>query len=408
MDPISRRSLLTALASVPDLLPRSKPLSVDSIARGLAAKALPQSYLGQVATRTYQPFGFYAGNTSIQSRSTHFARDAVSSLQVVLPNWYGVAGTGEVAPGADASIAASIEYPSGSFTPLTFAGAPSGTIPDGGFAVSDPAKVVIPVHAQFWVRTNYHNPNGVIYEGFNNAFAGDGSELSPAVQADKTTSGAIAASGLLYMPAAILAETTKPSVLCLGDSIMLGVRDTFDDLTGDQGIVARSIGPSFGYANFGLAGDTIGAVLASHKNRVALASYFSHVVSDYGGPNDYNSPTILTDISSLGALFPSNKRFQTTRVPNSTSSDGWATVTAQSSGTAAFFRAVNQSIRAGVQNWDGYFDVAAVLESAPDSGLWNVGPDGSHPLTADGVHPDTLGNVLVARSSAVRPEVFRR
>ena len=389
-------------------------MSIDSTARGLAARAVagfPQPYLGVVATRGYCPVNFYGGPTNIMSRTKHIARDTLSSVKAAFTGFQISAQQGEKGTGAPSTVTASIEYPLGTFTQLKFGTAVQGQIPDGDFVVSDFVSLPTPIPpgAAFYVRNFWSNPTGVLFTGFaNGSVPGEGAEIG---STDKTMSGTIAAAaGPVLHPLAIIAPTLNPSIMLIGDSIMFGVQDTLNDLACDQGIVARSVGPHFGYTNFGCPGDTIAAALAKGSNRLALSKYYSTVVSDYGGVNDNarGAPAVIADMQTLGGLYAGLRRFNVTRVPSgSNSTDGYATV-ANQSGANAGLLAINQAVRAGMPNWDDFFDVGAALESAPESGLWTVGPNGSGAVTSDGTHPNLLGNVLILRSGAVRPEAFRR
>ena len=392
-------------------------MSMDATARGLAARAFagfPQPYLGVVATRGYAPANLYGGGKSIQSRTRHIARDDLTTLQVVFPNFYIASGQGELGPGGPATLTLAVEYPVGTTTPVKFGTAVQATIPDGGYVTSDPTRlpVTIPRGGVFFIRSNWYNDKGILFTGFNNgAVPGEGAETAGAPVPDKTTSGSIAVqNGPVLHPLAIIALTTRPSVMLIGDSIMFGVQDSNTNLACDQGIVARSVGPHFGYTNFGCAGDTIAAVLAKGSNRLALSALYTAIVSDYGGVNDNarGADAVVADMQTLGGLYAALRRFNVTRVPSgSSSTDGYATVANQAAPNAGLL-AINEAIRAGMPGWDDYFEVGAALESAPGSGLWTVGPNGSGAVTADGTHPNLLGNQIIHRSGAIRPEAFRR
>ena len=371
----------------------------------------PAAYLGQVATRSYAPTANYTGATMIQSRTGHWARDAITSLQLNFSNWWIKSGSGDTDNTAAATIKATIEYPAGTYTRVTFGASQTGSWTTGDI-LSDAVAVVIPKGAKFWVRSLYTCSAGIIYTGFlTNEPNGDGAETGTALT-DKTGGGALAAGTNFYFPTAIVAQTANPSVFLPGDSIMKGQLDTFDDLVSDQGVVARSVGPYMGYCNAGCTGDTTAALVASHGRRVALSQYFSHIVCNYGGPNDQTvaTATVQAGLVAAGAYWPAGKkRFLCTYVPHSTSTDSFATVANQTSSGLAYFQAMNQFVRTTPQNWDGFVDPAKVVESAPYSNLWAPpSPNGGGALTSDGTHPITLGNQLIARSDTIRHEMFSR
>ena len=135
---------------------------ITSSAAALTLPAYAASpYVGQVATRCWVPQQLDNKNLQFNSRSWHFARENLSSFQLAFANWYAVGfnfnpnGT-ERGVGSDARLLASIEYPQGKFTRVTWSkGAGEATIPDGETAISDPIYVAIPNGAKFYVRFFY-------------------------------------------------------------------------------------------------------------------------------------------------------------------------------------------------------------------------------------------------------------
>ena len=111
------------------------------------------AYTGLVATRGLQMTETRSTNRQSNSRSPHVARTALTSIQVVFPGWYINGSLNETAPGAAITIKASVEYPAGTFTQLLFSGVTSGTVPNGGYLVSDALTVSIADGETFWVRS---------------------------------------------------------------------------------------------------------------------------------------------------------------------------------------------------------------------------------------------------------------
>ena len=370
--------------------------------------AVPQ--LRQVFTRSYVPSANYTGATQIQSRTGHWARDNVATSQLVFGNWWVKSGSGDTNNASSCTIRASVEFPVGTFTRVTFGGLTTGTIAAGTDIVSDPIAVAIPKNSKAYEWNLLTCSAGIIYTNFlTNEPNGDGGETGTALT-DKTGGGSSINAGTnFYFPEAWVGLTTNPAVQLWGDSLEKGQLDTFDDITSDQGVVARSIGPYMGYTNMGTTGDTTAAAIASHAHRLALSQYFSHIVSNYGGPNDQSiaPATVIANLVTLGSYFPGKTRFLVTLAPKSTSTDSWATLANQTVSGSTFFPVMNKAIRAIPTNWDGYLDIAKSLESSPDSGLWAPpSANGGGALTSDGTHPVTIGNQRIRQSGEISPDRF--
>src|SRR4051812_22294341 len=104
-------------------------LSVSTAMLGAQAvfRSGPSSYTGLVATNTRMA---NTNNNTLfyfNARTQHIARDTITQLAVVLPNWRSTSGTEANGPGT-ATFTAAIEYPIGTFTQLLFGGNASGTV----------------------------------------------------------------------------------------------------------------------------------------------------------------------------------------------------------------------------------------------------------------------------------------
>ena len=82
------------------------------------------SYTGLVATRCLAPISLNTTNKQLMTRSPHYSRTDITSLQIVIPNWYVNPSSthAEIGSGADATVTASIEYPENTFTQILFSG----------------------------------------------------------------------------------------------------------------------------------------------------------------------------------------------------------------------------------------------------------------------------------------------
>lgn len=377
------------------------------------------SYTGLVATRCLAPISLNTTNKQLMARSPHYSRTAITSLQVVLPNWYvNPASThAELGTGADATVTASIEYPEGVFTQILFSGIASGTVPNIGQLVSDACAVTIPINTLFWVRVFFQSTGGVLTVGHDlngGSTPGCGLEVAVSGLTDKTMSGTVTGADNEYSPVAIIGTTTNRSVVIVGDSIGLGdtTRETVGDASGDFGVVARSIGPLYAYASYCQNGDQGEDLVASHTNRVALFQYASDLICEYGNNDVWTisasvaavQSTLQTIWSYMTDLGPEKKAYQTTITTRTTSTDNWATTTNQTTASSA-----NEGRRLTLNAWlralptglNGCFDITTVLETGLGTGLWIVN-GAANAYTSDGTHPNTTSSILIRNSGVVR------
>ena len=409
---ISRRTLIRAGMATSLLC--SQIRAAEAMSKVLFGKT--KKYLGQVATRTAILNELYSTNKQFNSRTSHTARVALSQIQVVFPNWYINTSFVEAGSGAAATITASVEYPTGTFTQIKFSGSASGTIPNGGNLISDVITLNIPQNAQFFVRTFWNCTAGILLlNGQSNPpcavnnYTGEAINAAVSGLPDLTLGGTITDAtnfAVGYRPAAIIGLTTKPSFLLLGDSRQFGYSNTSGTGASENvpaGEWAGSIDPYFGYINCGVPTDQANLFVASHTMRLALGSYCSHVGCEYG-INDldlsgYTSSQLISSIQSIINLFPGKPFFVSTLDPYSYPSN-----TAPNNPSANTQRvAYNTSLRAGTTNLsglNGFFDIASVTESSLNSGLWNSS------YSTDFLHPDSNGYAAITASGVINAALF--
>lgn len=373
----------------------------------------PRAYLGPVANRTYLANGEWGGSvyTQFNSRTWHKSPQALTALQLVIGN-YSASASGEAASVSVGNVThtASIEYPAGTFTQVTFNnGSTSAVLSAGSQLLSDVVTVSIPAATKFYVRLFQTGAVGAVMSGHIDTGGGDLYEKAASGLADKTMSGTITTdgSGYAYFPLAILAMTTTPTVAIYGDSRVFGFLTT--PTSGDRGDIAPAVGAaSLGYLNLGVNSDTAQSFLAHHTLRLALASYCSSVVLEYG-INDIavasrSDAQVQSDLTAIAALF-TQPVWLTTMEPVSTSSGDWSTLVAQTTAAYNAVRVANNNWRRGLPaGFRGYFDIADVVESARDSGLWKVSGGA---LTADGVHIyPAASEDVVKNSGAITTPAF--
>jgi hypothetical protein len=353
-------------------------------------------YLGQVATRSALLNTNGSPNLQQQTRTTHFARTTISSLQIVLPGFYYPGGT-ETAITGPTTVTASVEYPTGTITRITFGNKNTGTVQSGTFLTSDPVQVNIPNGAMFFLRIWTSNANGIIYlNSAGNPLATTDGWAFGTTTPDLTGGGTVGVSftGGQYFPAAIIAQTTKPAVCIIGDSRAAGYGDTADAY-GDIGELARSVGPAFAYLGMGVGGDQALTASTTFANRLVLTQYCSHILYNYGINDLANSRTaaqLIANINTMIGFFPGKPVWVSTLPPEDTSTDSFATTTNQTPVAWNSARVTfNTDVRAGgfIVGARGYVEMAGAVESSLNSGLWAA----PGPYTSDGVHELLLGTL---------------
>lgn len=343
--------------------------------------------IGQVATRTVIPNQLNAGVTAAMNRTVHIARDAlVGVYSFRFPNWYVTGAYVEAGSGDVMTLTASVEYPIGTFTQITFSGSSTASVVSGEDVVGT-ATLNIPKGATFYVRSWQTNPAGIIYQGLSTPVRPGDLNRNNSTQVDQTMDAAFStvSTGSIYGPTAIFGTTSVKSAFLLGDSLLYGSQDS-GDATTDTGIFARAIGGSYPYIQCGVSGDSAVKFVASNAKRLALAQYCDVVFCNYGTndiwSNARRSDQVIADLITIRNLFPSLRFYQATILPRGASStDSWVTAAGQtitSTNNNHRVRLNNMIRSAGIPLANGYIAAAEVVESdvngagaiTPQPGLW--------------------------------------
>lgn len=399
---------------------------MDALALGLPL-ALRDQMLGSVYTGllTNRCRSCFAWSTSAKqwgARLGVYARDTLTSFQVVWPNWY-TQSDGEHATGAATTITASIEYPAGTFTQIKFGGATQGSIVSGANIISDLITVAIPWGAKFWVRTYMTNANGMYFVGgsnipFGDMANGDGLEYGASGITDKTMSGTIGNTdsngGFACPPLGIIGPTRRPSFAILGDSRATGIMDHWGNFARERGPYERGLGPNFAVTNLSQSSESANTFNGSAGAlRRAFANAYPSDLPYLYGTNDLGSSATYTRAQAGWALFPTKRVWGGTLDPLTTSSDSWATIANQTVGANETERInFNIAIRAQPSPLAGVIDTAEIAESSWNSGKWDVKytVDASQYVSSqfDGTHHTALLARQLAASPAFAPTRFRR
>jgi hypothetical protein len=375
---------------------------------GFADSGAPKT-LRQVSTRSMHATEFFSGNKQIMGRSQHTATEDLTSLQLVYGNWYVPSTTGvETDVAADTTVEASIEYPAGTYNRVTFAASNTGTMASGANIISDVCTLstLIPEGAQYWINTWKSSTAGVTWTSILSLSAGtsNGEGLMYGVTTPNLVmGGTVGQSGGGYLaPSAIIANSNKPAIGVIGDSIALGLKDLPDTASAaDVGIFGRGIN-DYAYLSTAQRTDRAQWFAAGSTKRVALINaYCTNVMCNFGINDNANARTAVqtyADLQTIRALFGTKPFFQTTMSPvtNKSTSNNWSTTIGQQlQAWEAVRLAMNVLIRANTAAFTYVLETADIFETARNSGFWiNNGTPFFY--VADGIHPQATADTLVA------------
>ena len=334
-------------------------------------------------------------------------------------------------------VRCALEYPEGTFYPLTFGGLRDVTVQPGQIVKSDMLPLDLPAGASFFLRTfvsvltggtGYTSAPTVSFAGgggtgaaatatltgsvvtgltfaagglkwptsFVPNFSSDGG-VSGTTQTDMTTSGTVPNNfAFFYSPLTILGRLAvpAPSVLIIGDSIAAGQGDTGNStgfivggLGGPLGTYVTFTAAGIPYMNLAQPGETAAsfAGYAARPMRSYLFQFARYAVCEYGA-NDLLFATTLAALQANSLIFWKSLAlrgvscYQTTLTPRVTSSDNFATLAGQTPINSACGPGVcvrtlfNDWVRAGAPL------VAGVAVAAGTAGALVAGQPG-HPLT---------------------------
>lgn len=413
---------------------RLDTFEVAAVQAALANQLVPVANRAAPAFQTGSAIsdGVLLGGTAV---IRHKALRTFYGPRLVYTNHYPVSSGGAVETnGTDPiTVKASIEYPAGQMFPVTFNGAASVVIAPGGSVMSDPIGITIAKGTLFWTRTYVVVTAGQKFPrgSFSTASSsGQGHNYaSGTAGADVTVAGATptTVNEYVYCPAAILglpADPGKAVVAIVGDSLVAG--------TGDNqiGWAERWLNDNYSYQKVAYPSEamsqwkptTAGGAYCYRRAGLLSREGVTHVLAEHI-VNDLGANS-LPSLQANGFLYWQflsriGKVWATTCTPQTSSTDAWATVGNQTILSPALNeprrlswnawlrdgapmtaagapQAIGASggtvLRAGAVGHPlaGYIELADVVESARDSGLWKAGYSG------DGTHPNTVGATAIA------------
>ena len=364
--------------------------------------------LYQAASRCSQQNKANTTSKELMSRSRHVAMAKIDGLALVFWNGYtDFEGTGLETGGGAATYTASVEYPSGTIAAqIKWSGSVSKSAADLEVFRSDLAAVSIPKGDVFFVRVWRSSAVGIIYNKFGGlldteattTYSGEGFTFG-VTQADLTmTPGQftnIGNTGTGFRPQAIVTYTTKPSLALVGDSRVNN--DTqLDSVTDGFGLVGeleRTFGMQYPCIKLSQSSERCYNAVNRYTYRRQLAAYCTHVISNYGVNDFRDSKTAAQTIAAQQALAAliGKPYYVCTVAPMANAGN---TVTDATVNPLRI--AYNAIIRKGDAAFAGTLEIADIVETARDSGLWISG------YTSDGLHANTAGSLALARSGSLR------
>ncbi len=378
------------------------------VTHGAGGGVVPVPRMALVGTRSAVHGTSDATRKQSMSRTAHYFSGSLSQIKIGIANWVvNSGGTGETGSGGDATYTASFEYPAGVFTQITFGGSASGVATNATTIESDLVNVSF---SGGWYYINIfatYAANG-LYTFRQATGIGDKGIYAVSGLADSTMTGFVSATAITHPPLYIVGMSTQAAVLLLGDSRCAGAGG--DATLADNGELAPSI-PLIPYCNTGRTGAT-GAPLANSlgARRRAVSQYCTDVINEMN-INDVTSGSTLAQLQARREAVRTGvtagvRVWNTTLAPVSTSTDSWATTVNQTATASNTIRVqFNDWVRSNPAGYAGYFDIADVVESARNSGIWKAdGTPGK--WTADGTHETAFAYQEIVNSGVINPALF--
>lgn len=346
------------------------------------------------------------------------ATENLRDIQIRLPN-FAVTSLGVAETNSGGTLTCSeawLEYPMGSFHKITFGGNSSGSTA-GDWLTSDltPLSRYVPRFARAFIVFAVSNTvampvSTVSAPGYGTPQyvpSGDATQAGGTDHTNVVNDG----TGTSVWPLAILGTTQYATFANISDSRGVlesapgGTDFSVSDSTGLVGEAMRALGGQYGFINLGVPGDQEQRFITAYKKRALLAQDATHVFCGYGINNLAGGlATFLGNYDIIREAVATKPFYGPTLAPHpSTSSDGWTTLSGQTtSGASTTINAINASVRGTLPaSWTGLQDIANYVESGGSvspSGKWNV-PN----YTFDGLHAGPFGNKQIVFSFATSP-----
>lgn len=375
------------------------------------------------------PFGgnVYATYTSATGKSRHVATVGCRNLRLVYKILLQgtVIGTPEELPANPFEMKVSLETSTGTLFPVYFSGNRLTLCKPGALLISDPIGVSLAANEVFHVRTfinriasasftdnvgesgflatdqanliQSYSARGVMFANGEGAVFSTSTGVNPFLQ-DFTDSGSVAqSSNIVFAPSVILGipeAKISRSVVILGDSISYGAGDvipaaaaTIPNSNYTQfcfGHWTRAFGAAnIAYFRAAMGGEQCADWVTNAKcfnrqsminNSTALIALGTNDIASGGASADTLKANLLTLIAKMRNY--TDKVYISTILPRALSTDGYVTLTNQTTQLANNFNnvknEVNDWMRAGGTRIP-VIDMADAAESSRNSGKWKAG-----------------------------------
>lgn len=345
-----------------------------------------------------------AGFTSLREHYAHADGD-VTDLQFVDVNFM-LSGQSAVGTGSSLRISKFVEYPAGTFWPVTWGGVDNVSIANGFTAKSDPVAGLRITKGAWWgertviLDANSNCPVMVlpassvalgVKDGNSASNLGNSGTINPT--SGTNTIGAAAVIGTIQ-------AANARSFLFVGDSLVLGQGDIAGTgAKGSSGWLARGLA-DYPYMKIAIGGQStagakaVAGLAAIGRLMAALGDGFATDVIVENVVNDLTlgrqQVDILADQQSIYSAYagylPRARKWQTTSTTRTNSTSGnWSSAadqTVRTDGNMAALNSVNSAIRLKPDQLYGVIDAADFDMTARDSGIH----DGPYPCTVDSTH----------------------
>lgn len=327
-------------------------------------------------------------NNSLNSRLVCYSPlGGLTTIVLAFPTW-GVNTSGvEVALPGTYVVKASIEYPAGTFTQVTFDGASSLTVnPSSPYRLSDTMSVPIPASTVFFVKCFVTWTTADTFWLANQTAGSLSTEWTARgiglTDQTQTVTALTPTNSAGFGPAVLTIVDTIPKTLgLLGDSICFAP-DQPSPIDASK-FMERAMRQQIPTINHGISGNSFSAYYVdSHNSRRLMAGRITHLISEYGTNDTFQGGMTLAQMQSNAQslwfeyLNRGVKVWQATLTPRTTSTDSWATTanqTISSAGAEALMQSFNTWIRANFAS----LGLTGILEmrhavDLTDSGKWSV------------------------------------
>jgi hypothetical protein len=379
-----------------------------------------------VANRCQTPGLLFNAIDQVGVYREHYAspEGAITNLVFTDVNWYFNAAMAVTTSANSITFRKYVEYPAGVFTPVLYSGGTSATMGVLGQVTSDVlASVTIPAGAKWWEHTINITGSTVQYPAIElpaqSATLGltDGKYNFTGTPTRGAADASVSHFGSAVITGTVSGTSSASAFGIMGDSIAWGQGDiTSVGPKGGSGYLSRALDNKWPWFKVAVGGTTA-VQMATNSGNAQWNSLLAKIlvtdwINEYGGGDLRVGSSVAateTAFQTLYGMFGSARTGQTTVLPRTDSTDGYATVanqTPKTDGNWANEVTLNTDIRAGLPNVDYVLESSDRVSSAHNSRVWIAPPvpniDGVHPnsylanLTGGFFQYDTWGRSTVA------------